>query len=262
MAVFRLCLFDELGSKGVLLNIALRGHYFKAAEILSLRITIHLGVVPGGVAGKDGAAHIDRIEQALHVHGGEQAQRGKQRLKLLRIYFGVRGIEHIAADGGKSLYHRGAHCGGEKIQLAPAQHRDALEGIEEDAAALLGESPVPRLQECAAKLGDDEPIAAAAQGAGTAQLILGGGAFALDHIPVIKKPLTAGWDGRGTCISAVERVPAAAQPADALMQAQRGLGAGLRAGAFEQPRAGHGVIGEPFIIYIGCEVHTVHDILP
>ena len=46
------------------------------------------------------------------------------------------------------------------------------------------------------------------------------------------------------------------------MQTQRGLGTGLRAGAFEKPRAGYGVIGEPFIIYIGCEVHTVHDILP
>ena len=121
---------------------------------------------------------------------------------------------------------------------------------------------MPRLQQGAAKLGDDEPIAAAAQGARTAQLILGGGAFALDHIPVIKKPLAARGDSRSACISAVERVPAAAQLADALMQTQRGLGTGLRAGAFEKPRAGHGVIGEPFIIYIGCKVHTVHDILP
>ena len=246
----------------MLLNIAPRGHYFKTAEILGLCLAIHFGVVPGGVAGKNSAAHIDRIKQALHVHGGEQAQGGKQRLKLLCVGFGVRGIEHVAADGGKSLYHRGAHGGGEKIQFAPAQHRDALESVEKDTAALLGESPMPRLQQGAAKLGDDESIAAAAQGARTAQIILGGGAFALDHIPVIKKPLAARGDSGSACISAVERVPAAAQLADALMQAQRGLGAGLRTGAFEKPRAGYGVIGEPFIIYIGCKVHTVHDILP
>lgn len=88
------------------------------------------------------------------------------------------------------------------------------------------------------------------------------GAFALDHIPVIKKPLAARGDSRSSCVSAVERVPAAAQLAVLSCQAQRGLGAGLRTGAFEKPRAGYGVIGEPFIIYIGCKVHTVHDILP
>ena len=43
----------------MLLNIAPRGHYFKAAEILGLCLAIHFGVVPGGVAGKDSAAHID-----------------------------------------------------------------------------------------------------------------------------------------------------------------------------------------------------------
>ena len=213
-----------------------------------------------GSRGKNSAAHIDRIKQALHVHGGEQAQGGKQRLKLLCVGFGVRGIKHIPAGGGKSLYHRGAHGSREKIQLAAAQHRDALESFEKDTAALLGESPMPRLQQGAAKLGDDEPIATAAQG-GARRRSSSAAGFALDHIPVIKKPLAARGDGKDP-LSAVERVPAAAQLADALMQTQRGLGAGLRTGAFEKPRAGHGVIGEPFIIYIGCEVHTVHDILP
>ena len=59
MAVLCLRLFDEPGSEGMLLNIALRGHYFKVAEILGLCLAIHFGVVPGGVAGKDSAAHID-----------------------------------------------------------------------------------------------------------------------------------------------------------------------------------------------------------
>ena len=34
-------------------------NYFKAAEILSLCLAIHSGIIPGGVAGKDSAAHID-----------------------------------------------------------------------------------------------------------------------------------------------------------------------------------------------------------
>ena len=70
MAVLRLSLFDELGSKGILLSIALRSHDLKAAEILCLCLAIHFGVIPGRVLRQNGAAYIDRIEQALHVHRG------------------------------------------------------------------------------------------------------------------------------------------------------------------------------------------------
>ena len=258
MAVLRLGRADEPAGVDVLLQSLTAGQLLHTAQVFEPALPVHPGKDPVRVGGQHRCAHIRAVQQFLRVELREEPQRAEEGLQLHGEAVQIGAVGHAAADGGDLLEADRLQTAGEKGELRPAQHGDALKTVQKKPAALLIRSAEPGAQQAAAQGQDQQPLLTAAQAPRRAQRLGCEQVFPPHQIPVVQQPLAGRRDLRAVLITAAHgRGTVADLPHPGGKRPRRGLSAAFSRGA-QQPRRGGGVVTQTGVFDIQGEI-LVHD---